>query len=89
MIILAIFSFIFLIIALQMAEGMSAKKSAEYVEKSSDDATFVSKSKRDAMLLSAKDGQTFSRSVKVFTNPVFLVCAAVFIVIAATGVKLL
>lgn len=89
MIILAVLSFAFLIIALQIAEGISASRAAEYVEKEKDDGVYRSSKKRAPILLYAKKGQTFSRSINVFTNPMFLVCIALFIIVSATGIKLM
>lgn len=80
MIVLAVLCFVFLIVTLQMAEGISERKAASYINKDKEIQTTpkLKKNIKEFILISPK-GHTFARSFKIIGSPIFLISVAVFI----------
>lgn len=86
MIILAVFCFVFLIVALRIAERISNKRAIAYLKKSKADEDGAEtdgeteKKENVPVLFIAKDGNTVSRIGKVILSPYMLFAIAVFVI---------
>lgn len=77
MIVLSLLSFAFLIIVLRLAQNISENRAMR--------AEGVSQGKAEEVdFLTSKKGRTFTRIIRSLTNPVFLICVAVFIIAVIT-----